>query len=395
MIATALTFVFGFFAALLITLLVAPFVWRRAQRLAYREYAATIPANVKEIRASIDYVRAETALAARQREMKAEEDSRRAALERAEAGRVSAENAELRARNRTLSDTVEQQTADLGDLATAVEVREREIDELDEALRDTRHDLELRTEEMDALAARFRDLTAIAEERKLTIVRLEARIEQLSDDLRAEERQGRERQNAADRLRSEMAALEAQLQKEKAHAGRLDDRVTRLTSDLADRDEQIARLLGTRRSDTAATASPVEAHAAAEPVDAEPDRRASASRRRDVAAEGLGNADDASADAASSAERETLRTHLAEQLDLPERPELDEALDEEGLRQTVGDLAARVIALTAAAEGSRSPLHTILGAEDGAASRKGDPPSLAERVRRIQQRATVRDHAAE
>ncbi|MCB8839011.1 hypothetical protein [Aurantimonas sp. VKM B-3413] len=380
MIATALTFVFGFCAALLLALLLAPLVWRRAQRLALREFEAAIPANVNEIRASIDHVRAEAALTTRRREIKAEEDMRKAALERAEAGRVAGENAELRARNTTLSETVAQQTADLKEIAETLEAREREIDEFDEQLRHTRHDLELRTEEMDALAERFRELGAIAEERKLNIISAETKIEQLSDELRQTERQSREGQNLIERLKSETSALEAHLQKEKAATRRLDEKVTRLTSQLADRDEQLARLLGAQAS-TAATAATAR-HARSK--DRQPPRR--------VADKQQPQSEKAPEDVPMP--KPNGRPSLAETLDLPERPILDEDVDEEGLRQKVSDLAARVIAMTATAEGPRSPLDTILSADQDS-PRRSDAPSLAERVRRIQNRQTVKDHAAE
>ena len=378
MIATALTFVFGFCAALLLALLLAPLVWRRAQRLALREFEAAIPANVNEIRASIDHVRAEAALSTRRREIKAEEDLRKAALERAEAGRVAGENAELRARNTTLSETVAQQTADLKEIAATLETREREIDELDEQLRHTRHDLELRTEEMDALAERFRELGAIAEERKLNIISAETKIEQLSDELRQTERQSREGQNLTERLKSETSALEAHLQKEKAATRRLDEKVTRLTSQLADRDEQLARLLGAQAS-TAATATSTRPR-----PEEKPSPRPAAAKP--AASETVPEE--------APMPKPNARPSLAETLDLPERPILDDDLDEEGLRQKVSDLAARVIAMTATAEGSRSPLETILSGDQDS-PRRSDPPSLAERVRRIQNRHTVKDHAAE
>ena len=71
MIATGLTFLFGFLTAILIALLVAPLAMGRARRLARREFEAAIPVSANEIRASFDHVRAEAALTARRREMDA------------------------------------------------------------------------------------------------------------------------------------------------------------------------------------------------------------------------------------------------------------------------------------------------------------------------------------
>ncbi|MDX1731639.1 MAG: hypothetical protein R3184_10925, partial [Aurantimonas coralicida] len=143
MIASGLIFLFGFLAAALIALLVSPIVWRRAKRLARREFEATIPVSANEIRASYDHVRAQAAMESRRREMEAHAVREKAALERAEAGRVAVENADLRGRNRVLTETVAQNVADLKELSAALEAREQEYRKLEEELRDTVHDLDL------------------------------------------------------------------------------------------------------------------------------------------------------------------------------------------------------------------------------------------------------------
>ena len=87
---------------------------------------------------------------------------------------------------------------------------------------------------------------------------------------------------------------------------------------------------------------------------------------------------------------------LAKRLGLPERPEFAEDLGDSELRDKVGELAAKVVALTAEREGTRSPLDAILNAEAAMAMparRESAGPSLADRVRRLRQEA--RDHAAE
>ena len=91
MIASGLIFLFGFLAAALIALLVSPIVWRRAKRLARREFEATIPVSANEIRASYDHVRAQAAMESRRREMEAHAVREKAALERAR--KAAAKNA--------------------------------------------------------------------------------------------------------------------------------------------------------------------------------------------------------------------------------------------------------------------------------------------------------------
>ncbi|MBP0617234.1 hypothetical protein [Jiella mangrovi] len=443
MIATALTFVFGFLTATLIALVVSPLFWSRSRRLALREYRASIPASAREIRASLDHVRAEAALTARRRELKAEADSEKAALARAEAGRIAGENAELLARNTVLSDTLSQTSADLDEVSERLVLREAEIDELEGQLRAVSHDLEVTSDELDALADRFSELGAIAEERRATIAEQEARIEELSDAVREGERDRREGGYAIERLQGELSALEAQLAKEKNAGKRLDDRLARLSEQLSERDDQIARLLGEaasagaraapslagpasgqegraddgtggnrplrlrpamrssfgRRSDEAPAPDADEKPEAPKPR-AEADRPAKPSARahQDAAALGAATLPEPAHPPVSAGRTEDsdgakdASPSLAESLGVSAQPDLSADLSDAQLRERVGELAAQVIALTAARDGPRSPLGTILDT-DASGPRDGARPSLAARVRQLRENA--RDQAAE
>ncbi|MET0258665.1 MAG: hypothetical protein ABW179_08790, partial [Methylobacterium sp.] len=88
MVATALVFALGALVASLVALLLVPLLWRKAQRLARRDFEATIPASVREIRGEIDAVRAAAAFEMRRTEIRAAETREAGMRERAEAGRV-------------------------------------------------------------------------------------------------------------------------------------------------------------------------------------------------------------------------------------------------------------------------------------------------------------------
>ncbi|NDV88592.1 hypothetical protein GTW51_17970 [Aurantimonas aggregata] len=380
MIATGLTFLFGFLSAILIALLLTPLAMGRARRLARREFEAAIPVSANEIRASFDHVRAEAALMSRRREMDALAMRDKAALERAEAGRVARENADLKRQNRELEAVIEARDLELRELTETFEAHRADYGRLESELRETGHDLDLRIEEMDALAARFRELTQIADERQIAIVALESKSERLADELRQADRQDREREATIERLRSEAGTLEARFQKKKATARKLDDRVSRLTAELADRDDKIARL-----------AAVVE-----EGLD-EPALLADVKAPTVVSAAGADPAADAPIEAyepepVTATATATVGERVRDALDLPAHP-LDEAdLDEARLRQRISDIAARVIHLTASVEGRGSPIDRILDADpqkDGGDER----PTLAQRARRL--RKDDADHAAE
>ena len=392
MIATGLTFLFGFLSAVLFALLLAPLAMARARRFARREFEASIPVTANEIRASFDHVRAEAALTSRRREMDALAMRDKAALERADAGRVARENAELKRRNRELEEVIAARDAELKDLTETLDAREADYGRLESELRETTHDLDLRTEEMDALAARFRELTQIADERRMTIVALESKTERLSDDLRQAERQDRERQATIERLRSEASALESRFQKEKSTARKLDDRVSRLTAELADRDEKIARL-------AEVVEASLDEPALLADVKAAPARVAAASPALAPAAT-LPEAEPAIDTAIAEPEHEpavataSVSERVRDALNLPEHPLDDPDLDEVRLRQRIDDIAARVIHLTASVEGRGSPIDRILDADPQPDSDNDDErPTLAQRARRL--RDNDADHAAE
>lgn len=381
MIATGLTFLLGFFAATLLALLIAPVIWRRAKRLARREFEATIPSSVNEIRASFDHVRAEAALRSRQREMDALAMRDKAALERADAGRVARENAELRARNRGLADTGAQQETDLKELAAALASREEEYGRLESQLRETQLDLERSTDEIDELAARFRELTQIAEERKIDILTLDSKLERVSDDLRSAERREGEKQSAIERLRGELNTLEGHLHREKVASRKLEEKVIRLTARLADQDEQ-ASARGPRAAGLLpADKRMIDQDAPDGPVDGRETSVIGEPETRKVVA---------------TPSEPPIGQSIRDALDLPEHPLGDENLDEADLRQRISDIAARVVHLTAKAEGAGSPIDTILDAEKASPS-SGDPEAkrvtLADRVRRLRDKETADDRA--
>ena len=81
MIQPLLFFGFGFLCAVLLALLVAPAVWRRAVRLTEQRIQATVPLTMNEIQAEKDGLRAEFAMSSRRLEMKVKSLQGRIAVE--------------------------------------------------------------------------------------------------------------------------------------------------------------------------------------------------------------------------------------------------------------------------------------------------------------------------
>ncbi|WP_427025857.1 hypothetical protein ACP4J4_08065 [Aureimonas ureilytica] len=184
MIATALIFCLGALCASLIALLFVPLVWRRAQRLARREFDATIPTSVNEIRAEMDLVRATSAFSLRREERRAREISEKAARERGEAGRVILENGHLLARQKELEETLTQRDTHVSALDERLRAVVGERDELLQAHQELRARLQGRSEELEALALRHQALKERAAEDHQRLGLADAHIVKLEEALR-------------------------------------------------------------------------------------------------------------------------------------------------------------------------------------------------------------------
>ncbi|SKA14177.1 hypothetical protein [Consotaella salsifontis] len=343
MLALALLFLLGFFVATLAGLLLAPILWRKAQFFAWRDFEASVPTTSNEIRGQMDFVRAEAAASVRRQEIAAEETAERAARERAEAGRVIIENADLRIQGRALERRIAELNEEIASLRSDVASQAEENERLASALDSTRSDLASRTDDLAILDKRFRDLADIAEERKVAIVALETKQERSADSLRSAEKRIRELEESGQRAKADAASLEASLKREKTHAASLAEKLERQLSLIADRDEEIERL----RSDINPGVEGSFRHQANE-----------------------------------------LTTRSRSLRDAVQRSEANGTLDEEAIRDRIGDIAARVIRLTALAEGPASPLSPMVGDSADAVPERdaSGAPSLAERVRTLAER---------
>jgi hypothetical protein len=366
MIANTLIFLLGILVTALAALILAPIVWRKAQSLARREFEATVPISANEIRAEFDRVRAEAAVSIRRQEVLSAETRTKAARAEADRGRLVVETTQLQTRNGQLERTIEEQDAELAALRTALSGQDAEIQDLTREFGRSRQDGDLVRQELEALGTRLRELTDIAEERKIELVAAEAKIERLSDRIRLSDREDRDDPASVETLTTEISSLQRALRQERAAASVLQDKSAALVGQLAERDETLARLTsnaGSRPADAAGGAAmlPVPATKA--------DERPQTPRARSQWSK--------PADAKPSG---SARVQAA--LGRREIPALDPA-EEADIRERISDVAARVIRMTALAEGPQSPLASLLdasGSPDGPAS-AGDRPTLAERVR--------------
>ncbi|WP_279477731.1 hypothetical protein [Aureimonas sp. SK2] len=180
MIATALVFALGALVASFVALIFAPILWSNAQRLARREFHATIPATVREMRGELDAVRARAAFDIHRDAMRHRAVQDAAVRERAEAGRAILENGQLRARQAELEREIAESAGRAGRLEEDLRVLVAERDALLATRQDLRGRLERRESELAALDAKFQRLSQAFDEQRFRLATAEARIVELT-----------------------------------------------------------------------------------------------------------------------------------------------------------------------------------------------------------------------
>lgn len=339
----------GFLAATLLALLVLPAVWRRAVRLTTRRIENALPVSMAEFLADKDQQRAAFAVALRREELRVEEQRARNAQDQIELARRTERVAELEAalaaataesEDRRLAR--EEAIGRLQLVEAELALRSRELQELHYALEAARRELGDATARADALRTE-------AEHQRVEAVALGTRADNLKDRTLDLERQ--------------LAAVQARLADERSAL------------------KQMAEQVGKERERSQTAASRL--------ADAE---MALAAAREEVAELARRLGDNQKADTADlRAERDRLREQLAlREAEIaayaaagpaPAAPVPDAA----ALRERILTLAAEVAHITATLEGPESPIHALVNGH--VAGVEGEPPTLADRIRRLQKDA--------
>ena len=153
MVQSLLLFTLGFLVATLLGLLLAPFLWRRAQALMRRRLEALVPMTLDEVRADRDALRAEHAMAMRRLEMENEEIRQLDAVHLVE---ISRARETLKTRDNAISER-DARLEDAGRLnerlALNIRARERELAAVETSLRVASREIGAKRDEIALLRA--------------------------------------------------------------------------------------------------------------------------------------------------------------------------------------------------------------------------------------------------
>lgn len=389
----------GFLAALLLVMIVAPAVWRRAVFLTRKRIESSVPLTVAELQADKDRLRAEHAVEHNRLESSLEQQR---AANTQQAAELSDLGETLKVRDETiatLNAQVDGLNASIGDLQEAVGTSEA-------ALASARLEMETTNVTLSARAAELETIKHLRSdaERQLAAARetlddhsremasIEARLGDAREKLRAEQAEVR-KVRAAAKQTTEL------LKTERAKTAELDAAHERLISERSDLEEKLARReakitrLGDARAGKEADLAELEQRAA----DAEADR---AEMERELGAmtvrlAQIDKAMDGKSLEAVLAGREARQAQLQTDLKIERRrvKALEDKLakaetkptgaGDAELREEIATLAAEIVYMAALLEGDRSPIPGLIATEDSESA----PNSLATRVRALQERA--------
>ncbi len=377
MIEYALLFGLGFLAAALIVMLVAPAIHRRIVLYTENRLKATMPLSPQEIRAQKDMVRAVYAAEnARTAQELLREREASIALRLAN-DTLSRDASHLVADNQDLRAQIHDMSVEAADFRSKLRRAEVEADNLKEALRRTEESAAAKDLEITTLGRRIERIMADVDNLKIERTTRETEIENLKMRVQALRDEREELRRETKLLTKRAKDAEIRLAQEEHKLLRLDDRLAREMADNVDKDallerraKEISRLKqGVKSANSQVRAAMKSLRAANLPV---PDFKEIAIAEDEPAA----TAAAVGAVAGTSGLEDELRhrhTALTERL-----LKAKTATNDKALREEIADIAAKMIVLTAAREGEKSPIPDLLRAKSAKGPGKG--LTLAERV---------------
>ena len=220
MIETAIIFVLGVLTATLIALLVGPYLWRRAARLARDHVLATAPLRLSELAAQMDLVRAEYAVRQRRTEVRLEEARAALAQRQIELGRKEARLNELGIERTGLKTLHAELQARIEDLKGSIIGLEKQVNEQSIALREKQHTISATNEALLARMTELSQANALADSRKVELVALRTQREAMDGDkkeleakLEATQKLLQEHQDRVAELRTEVSTKSLKLER--------------------------------------------------------------------------------------------------------------------------------------------------------------------------------------
>ncbi|MDQ0321745.1 DNA repair exonuclease SbcCD ATPase subunit [Pararhizobium capsulatum DSM 1112] len=384
MIQFLLLFSLGFLTAVMLGVLVAPLVYKRIIRFAEDRLKATMPLSPQEVRAQKDAARAGYAAENARTEQTLKREREKTVGIMLEKERILKNMQRLAGETADLHAHVETMNVEAGDFRSQVRRLEQNIDRLTNSLAATEKGDDAKKAEIYTLSRQLNAVSIEVDNLKIDLAarnaeaeNLKSRIANLRDERDASRAQAKGESNRA-------RELEVRLARDEARLRQVEQRLNRETASNADKDAFLERRAAEiDRLKQKLKDNNNELRDALKTMRATGSNGASRKERKVVTAGAPSGATIETASFIGTPSPELSFDHARNRVSaLSER--LVNAKGEThdaALREEIADIAASVVAMTAAREGAGSPIHTLL---DGAASKTdGDRLSLAARAAQL------------
>lgn len=365
MLQSFLIFALGFLAAAFVAVAVAPAIWQRAVILTRKRIEASVPLTRNELQADKDQQRAEFAIALRKLEMALKAKGEDLTKTRADFAQLQSEQSANKVEIGSLALKLTDTESTVSDLEQALSASRAEVSALESMRTQLNAEIKVGEEQINAkesdinslkmeidsarIAAAARELElekqmAIGTELKSELAQAMQEFRSVSnqlraakEDSRADKRRVMDAEKKIERLTAQIADRSARLERRDEEVERLKDQVKQMTSERNDLERKLAS--------------------------SERQRTHLESRNQKLAGQNSGPVTDVAVHGESNAE----------------------------LRDKIQEIAAKLVAKTAAEEGEKSPIPDILIPLDkGIAEHRRPqemPVSLADRIRALEQTA--------
>lgn len=408
MVQSILFLLLGFLSAVLLALMVAPMVWRRAVLLTQRRIEASVPLSLNELRAEKDQVRAEAAVAIRRLEIKNKTLNETSVAQKSEISKRLEDIRQLNEENDDRAETIAGLEGDIRSLKADIDGLEDKNSDLSSKFSDACDQIEVKIAENDHLARLYDEASLVSSNRQIDLVARDTQIEKLSSDIdalkgRRDESEAQVRELSAELKVSERAlqlgekkidGLEKKLEKMMAALSDSEDKLDRREKELARLKEKIKQTDGTgsdlrerlqeserqrarlqarlsRKSMEDAVTHKDDAELAQMVVQLEDDKAQLEARLKKIVAE-----------------NRRLKTESAKDTPVPNGADSGaEQRENAELRMQINHLAAEIVNLTALLDGPNSEISEIIRDGNGRGGAVDRAASIADRVRALREAA--------
>jgi chromosome segregation ATPase len=380
---SGLFFILGFLCAMLLALLVAPAIWRRAVALTRKRIESAVPLSVNEMRGEKDRLRAEFAMTQRRLEKSVDELKAKSAEQLIDINRRRDEMNKLEETALERNVEIEALQAQSKKLRDDLASREDELSETKFKLADVETRFEDQSLNLNSLTSDYRKVVDQFDDQKIEMVTRDTKLASVQDETRDSKRLLTERAKEIEKLGSDLKVANRALKSEKSKISQLDTKLANMQAQLADMEAKLQR----RNADIERLrGKATDGESASLDVSNELEKRLDESL--------LQQSDLRDQLATVESERETLRIELsalkisgASHTDAPQQSDSDVNAE---FREKIAALAAKVTAATSEAEGDTSPIKEALKktpkskTTKARSKRASKSSSLAERIKSLQ-----------